>query len=75
MVRKNCIKIKKPILCVDGTDVLMDKYWYDHIKEHLEQIDQEMPIKEVHYSEKHLIVEFKNAKIATLYRLKYGDEG
>ena len=51
----------------------MDRHWYDHIRKHLDEISLELPIKKIYDSEKHLLVEFKSAKIATLFRLKYGD--
>ena len=58
---------------IDGTQVLMDRHWYEHIRKHLDEISLELPIKEIYDSEKHLLVEFKNAKIATVFRLKYGE--
>jgi len=70
---KNIVKIKKPVMDIDGTQILMDRHWYTHIKQHLDEISLELPIKEIYDSEKHLLVEFKNAKIATMFRLKYGD--
>jgi hypothetical protein len=76
MVKKtNSVKIKKPVLDLDGTKILMDRHWFDHIKGHLKDIDKELPIKMVHNQEDHLLVEFKSAKIATMFRLKYGDKG
>jgi len=71
--KKNIVKIKKPILEIGGTPILMNRHWYDHIKKHLDEISLELPIKEIYDSEKHLLVEFKSAKIATMFRLKYGD--
>jgi uncharacterized protein YeaO (DUF488 family) len=72
-MKKNIVKIKKPVMDIDGTQVLMDRHWYNHIRKHLDEISLELPIKEIYDSEKHLLVEFKNAKIATVFRLKYGE--
>lgn len=72
-MKKNIVKIKKPVMDIDGTQVLMDRHWYEHIRKHLDEISLELPIKEIYDSEKHLLVEFKNAKIATVFRLKYGE--
>jgi hypothetical protein len=74
MVIKNCIKIKKPVLNLDGTNILMDRHWVEHIQEHLNEISKELPIKVVKDKKDHLLVEFKNSKIATMYRLKYGNK-
>lgn len=74
MVKKaNSIKIKKPLVKIGGLDILMDRYWFRHMKQHLDEISLELPIKEIHDRKDHLLVEFKNAKIATMFRLKYGD--
>ena len=75
MVEKNCVKIKKPTMVIDDANILMDRHWFDHMKTHLDEIDKEMPIKEIYDSATYLTVEFKNAKTATMYRLKYGDKG
>jgi len=72
-MKKNIVKIKKPVMDIDGTQVLMDRHWYEHIRKHLDEISLELPIKEIYDSEKHLLIEFKNAKIATVFRLKYGE--
>jgi len=72
-MKKNIVKIKKPVMDIDGTQVLMDRHWYEHIRKHLDEISLELPIKEIYDSEKDLLVEFKNAKIATVFRLKYGE--
>jgi len=72
---KKCIRIKKPVLSIQGTDVLMDRYWFQHMEEHINEIDKEIPVKEIYDSEDALIVEFKTAKLATMYRLKYGNKG
>jgi len=75
MVKKiNCVKIKKPVLRVQGQDILMDRHWHEHTINHLNEIAKDMPIKAVHNKSNHLLVEFKNAKIATMFRLKYGEE-
>ena len=73
MVKKiNSVKIEKPVLNLNGKKILMDRHWIDHIKEHLKDIHKELPIKMIHNRQDHLLVEFKNAKIATMFRLKYG---
>jgi hypothetical protein len=74
MVKKNQIKIKKPVLKVGGQYILMDKDWMDHTNKHLDEITLQLPIKKVIDKKTHIIVEFINEKTATMFRLKYGEE-
>ena len=68
------VKIPKPVVDIDGVNMIMDQQWYDHIEESIEKISKEFPIRKVFDSDYDILIEFKNAKIATLYRLKYGDQ-
>ena len=56
-------------------NVLMDRHWVEHTMEHLKEITKELPIKRVQDKSDHLLIEFESAKIATMFRLKYGDKG
>jgi len=72
MVRKNQIKIKKPVIKIGRDSILMDQQWLEHTKQHLDEIHSQMPIKNVLDKKDHIIVEFLNEKTATMFRLKYG---
>jgi len=62
------------MLRLQGQDILMDRHWHEHTMDHLNEVAKELPIKAVHDRSNHLLVEFKSAKIATMFRLKYGQK-
>jgi hypothetical protein len=74
MVKTNQIKIKKPVLKVEGQYIMMDRHWMSHINKHLDEINLQLPIKKVINKKTHIIVEFINEKTATMFRLKYGED-
>jgi len=74
MVKKNQIKINKPVSNVNGLPILMDRHWVEHTKEHLNEINSQLPIKKILDKKDHILVEFIDAKTATMFRLKYGEK-
>jgi hypothetical protein len=71
---KAIVKFKKPVVHLNNVDILTDRYWYDEFERDLQKLSKEFKIKQVGEDSKYVYVEFQTAKMATMYRLKYGKE-
>jgi len=67
------IELPKPVLDCDGVLVLMDKDFYEDTKYFLTKIKKEFKIR-ITDEDYNIVLNFKNNKQATMYRLKYGAE-
>ena len=72
--KKAIVKFKKPVVHLNNVDILMDRYWYDEFEKDLQKLSKEFKVKQVGEDSKYVYVEFQTAKMATMYRLKYGKE-
>jgi len=73
MVRKNCVRLKKPVLDCDGIMVIMDRNYNNKINEHIKEVNKHFKIKNVHEKDTHILLEFNSQKHVTMYNLKYGN--
>lgn len=71
---KAVVRFKKPVVHLSNVDILMDRYWYDEFERDLQKLSKEFKVKQVAEDGKYVYVEFQTAKMATMYRLKYGKE-